>query len=38
MLDKHTSWNDHVRTFENKTARKYWFNLSRKPVSQWIFS
>ena len=33
ILDEHISWTDHVRTFENKVAIKYWFFLLRKPVS-----
>ena len=33
MLDEHIYWIDHVRAIENK-IEKYWFTLSRKPVSQ----
>ena len=36
MLDEHISWIDHVKTDENR--EKYWFTLSRKPVSPWRFS
>ena len=31
MLDEHIAWIDHVKTDENR--EKYWFTLSRKPVS-----
>ena len=38
MLDEHISWTDHVRTVENKTAKKTCFSLLHNPVSQTKFT
>ena len=34
MLDKHIYWINHIITVENKIAKKYWFTVTRKSVSQ----